>query len=238
MKGRRPSKDGFARGSTLSWTPSGIAQNSANRIRRDTSLVRILAFCAPELVSPLLSVKFFTSLKWKDKFTELAAQFDVHKTNLQFDLQMYVGIAVAKSNTTLATVHQNVSEMMTFVFEKMRSPEERQFAALVTSMGGTDNILANDALLRDVLDKFKPTSDMRDSDDADLTPSSLRKEIAKDPDEVVEEDAKVFDQKFSAVLTQIEEAEQAVPSEGDHGMAIVQGDLHEQMVDRVGLPTS
>jgi hypothetical protein len=188
----------------------------------------------------LLPVKFFTSLKWKDKFTDLAAQFDVHKADLQFDLQIYVGITVANVKTTLAVARQDMSAMMTLVFEKMLSPKEHEFAALVASLGGAEKILANDALLRDLLVKFKPRSghmlqQKQDGDDAGLTPSSLREEIAKDPDEVVKENAQAFDQIFNAVLAQLEEIKQVARRESSHG---AQGGPHKRIVDRVGLPGS
>jgi hypothetical protein len=191
----------------------------------------------------LFSVKFFTSIKWKDKFTDVAAQFDVHKADLQLDLQIHVSVTAADMKVTLAAVHQDVSAMMTLVFEKMRSPEEREFAALVAIKGGEEKTIANDALLGDILGKSKPRSarmvkQKQDDDDADLTLSTLRKEIAKDPDEVVKEDAKAFDQKFSAVLTQLEEVKQAVRRESDRVIAIVQGGPHERIVDRVSLPVT
>jgi hypothetical protein len=152
---------------------------------------------------------------------------------------MYIGIAVTNLKTTLAAARQDALAMMTLVFEKMRSPEERELAALVASAGGTDKVLANDALLGDVLGKFKLRSagmaqQEQDSDDADLTPSSLRTEIAKNPDEIVNEDAKAFDQKFGAVLTQLE-VEQKVPLGSDR---VAQGDPPDQIVDQVGLPGS
>jgi hypothetical protein len=185
----------------------------------------------------LIPVKLFMSPQWTDKFADLAAQFDVHRAELQFDLQMYVGIAVANVKTTLAAAHHDALAMMTHIFEKMSSPQEREFAALVASAGGTDKVLANDALLGDVLGKFKIRSAQiaqqeQDSDDADLTLSSLRTEIAKDPDEIVDEATKAFDQNTRTVLTQTqpEEIKQAILREGDCVMAVVQGGPHERIV--------
>jgi hypothetical protein len=189
-------------------------------------------------VLTLFLVKFFTSLKWKEKFTDVAAQFDVHKSELQFDLQMYVGTTVANVKATLAVVHQDVSEMMTLVFENMRSPEEQDFAALVASSGGAKKVFANDALLSEVLDKFKLRSDKQDSDDAELSPSSLREEVAKNPDEVVMEDAKAFDQRFDAVVVQLEEEAKLQPkpptlSTIDERLAEVEAKLATAVEDRL-----
>jgi hypothetical protein len=133
-----------------------------------------------------------------------------------------------------------MSAIMTLVFERMYSPEERELAALVASKGGEKNIVADDAILGDVLSKSKSRSarmvkQKQDGDDADLTLSTLRKEIEKDPDEVVREDAKAFEQKFSAVLAQLEEVKQVVRHEGDRVIAFIQGGPHERIVDRVCL---
>jgi hypothetical protein len=233
-------KTGFTRGEAPSSNLSRAAQSSVTRIIRDTPLVRVPPFCDAQPVSaPLLSVKLFTSLQWTAKFADLAAQFDVNKADLQFDIQVAVGLAMANVKTTRAAAHQDALPTMTLVFdsEKMRSLEEREFAALVASAGGMDKVLANDALLRDVLGKFKHSSagmaqQDQDRDDANLTPSSLRTEIAKSPDEIVNEDAKAFGQNPRTVLTQTqpEEVKQAVLRESDRVMAVVQGGPHERIV--------
>jgi hypothetical protein len=109
----------------------------------------------------LLPVKLFKSLQWKDKFADLAVQFDDHKAGLRNDLQ---DILLAKQKTRLAAVHQDSSAMMTLVFEKMRSPEERaRFEALVASAGGLGKVWTNHALFYDILDQFM--SAKQDNDD-------------------------------------------------------------------------
>jgi hypothetical protein len=151
--------------------------------------------------------------------------------DLQLELHVY-------SYVTLTAVHQDMSAIMKLIFERMHSPEERELAALVASKGGEKSIIADDATLGDVLSKSKPRSarmvkQKQDGDDADLTPSTLRKEMEKDPDEVIREDAKAFDQKFAAVLAQLEEVKQAVRRESDRVIAFMQNGPHERIVDRV-----
>ena len=46
----------------------------------------------------LLAVKFFTSVKWKAKFTDVAQQFAAHKDGIAFDLQLHASTGVAAAN--------------------------------------------------------------------------------------------------------------------------------------------
>jgi hypothetical protein len=204
-------------------------------IRRGTLLVcTILRLLHSQLMSSL--VKFFTSMKWKDRFTDIAKQFDTHKANLQFDLQIHVAVTAADVKTTLAVVHHDVEAMMTLVFEQMRSPEERQLAALVESKGGADRVIGNDALLSEIMAQSASKTERlakRQKDEPGLTLSGMRKEIAKDPEDLIKEDTKAFEQKFSTVLIQIEEVKHVVRRESDRVIAAVQSGPHERIVDRV-----
>jgi hypothetical protein len=203
-----------------------------------------LPFYSPIPVSPLPPVKYFTSLQWKAKFTDLAAQFDVHKADLQFELQIYIGHTVNSIKTTLEAEHPKASATFALVFQNMRSPEERELAVHVASKGGAEKILAlgNDALFDDVIRNAKPrsarTKQKQDGDDADFTPSSLRREIEKTPEEVVRENAQAFDQKFSAICAQLKELKQSIVRESDRIIAAVEGGPHERIVDRVSLTTT
>jgi hypothetical protein len=203
-----------------------------------------LSYHSPNPFSPLPSVKYFTSIQWKDKFADLAAQFDVHKADLQFELQMYISSTVTSMKTTLEAEYSKASATFDLVFQNMRSTEERELAVYVASKGGAEKILAlgNDALFDHVIRNTKRRSarmkQKQDGDDADFTPSSLRRDIEKTPEDVVRENAQAFDQKFSTICAQLGELKESVVRESDRIIKAVEGGPHERIVDRVRLTTT
>jgi hypothetical protein len=219
--------------------------NSAIRTREATSLVWFLVFCPPELVLPLLLVRFFTALDWKAKFADMAAELAERKAELQFNLTLYVGITVARRENTLEDARSEAMATFTFVFEKMSSPEECEFEAVVRSKGGREVILENEELLGDALGKYMPPKSAHEAKqklggvDAEMKPSILLREIGKTPDMVVKENAEAFQQKFSAALSKVEaELKEAGERQSDRVMKMLEGGPHDRIENQVGLPTN
>ena len=199
------------------------------------------------------AVKFFTSTKWQGKFTEVAQKFADHKTGIQFDLQIHASVGITSANLTLSTMsveftqlNANVSKLMEVVFERFRSPEERDLSSLVAAQpGGAEAVLKDDQLLQQVLAKQNTRTGGASAKedkaskkhpvgqgDAVQTVSELKKEISKDVDQVLAEN-KFFDQKFDAMRLQVDEVKVTIKHESDRVIDAVLSGPHERIVDRV-----
>ncbi len=192
-------------------------------------------------------VKFFTSLKWQAKFTDVAQQFSDHKTAIQFDLQIHASVGITTANITLNTMStdvgkltENVGKLMEVVFERMRSPEEREVASLIASQpGGVEAALKNDVLLEQVLatQRSKDGKGARRhgggaEEDKTRTISELRQEVNKDVEQVLAEN-KYFDQKFEVVRMQVDEVKVSIKRETDRVIDTLLSGPHERIIDRV-----
>ena len=200
-------------------------------------------------VRTALPVKFFTSLKWQGKFTDVAQQFADHKTAIQFDLQIHASVGITTANIALSAVStdmskltENVGKLMEVVFERMRSPEEREVASLVAAQpGGVEAALKNDALLEQVLAAQK-SKDGKGAgarrhgagaeEDKTKTISELRAEVGKDVEQVLA-DNKYFEQKFEVVRMQVEEVKVSIKRETDRVIDTLLSGPHERIIDRV-----
>ncbi|KAI0699891.1 hypothetical protein C8T65DRAFT_296383 [Cerioporus squamosus] len=202
-------------------------------------------------------VKFFTSMKWQSKFTEVAQQFADHKAGIQFDLQIHASVGITTANVTLTAMNtsftalnENVSKLMEVVFERMRSPEERSLSALVSKeQGGLDALLEDDQLLEQVLEEQKAGAGEDEDDNgveplvpgqapgAVLTVVELRKEVNKEVEEVLAAN-EFFDQKFEAMKMQVEEVRTVIKHESDRVINAILAGLaglggpQERIVDR------
>ncbi|KAI0779272.1 hypothetical protein C8Q74DRAFT_1367187 [Fomes fomentarius] len=196
-----------------------------------------------------LAIKYLTSFKWKNKFTEVAQDLLDHKANLQFDLQIHASVGIAKTNSTLSIVASDVTEMkdnmakvMDAVFTRMQSPDERELSSFVTTrLGGVDAVLKDDALLTQLIEKQKSMGDAK-GDTASkksgeqggslLTIAELRREIGQDVDQVVAQN-RFFEQKLDATLAQINEIKTSVEKNADRVIKAYQNGPHDQINDPV-----
>ncbi|RDX50314.1 hypothetical protein OH76DRAFT_469327 [Lentinus brumalis] len=201
-------------------------------------------------------VNFLTSMKWQGKFTEVAQQFADHKAGIQSDLQIHTSIGITTANVTLTAMstsftafNENVSKLMEIVFERMRSPEERDLSAFVSKeQGGLDAVLKNDKLLEELLSKQKTDggAGMDNGEkgaknarrampgqalDAVLTVTDLRKEVSKDVEKVLADNT-FFDQKFEAMKMQVDEVKVKIKHESDRVIGTILAGPHERIVDR------
>jgi hypothetical protein len=158
------------------------------------------------------------------------------------DLQIHTSVVTTDIKSMLAGVQKDVSAMSAFmalVFQKLRSPEERELLVFAESRGGIDKIVANDSLLSDLFGQATSRKDRlgKDSQEAGVknskSPSALREESEKDPDDVVKADAKTFENKFDAVRVQFDQLKQTVRRESDRIIDEMQKGPHERILDRV-----
>ncbi|KAI0646024.1 hypothetical protein C8Q79DRAFT_730049 [Trametes meyenii] len=181
-----------------------------------------------------LAVKILTSAKWQAKFTQIAQQFVSHKAELQFDLQMHTSLGVAATRETLRTVGDDVGKVMDMVFTLLRSPAERELANFIESRpGGIEGVLRDDNLLKQVIAKQKPLSDVGSMTrlDTPLTIEILHKEIDKDIDSILREN-QFFDQKFEAMHVQLQEVKETVKHETDRAIRAILSGPHERIIDQ------
>ncbi|KAJ7291238.1 hypothetical protein C8J57DRAFT_1704891, partial [Mycena rebaudengoi] len=195
------------------------------------------------------AIKFFTSLKWEGKFEEAAQQFADHKTAIHQDLQIHISIGVSDANQSLASLNQNVSIMMKLVFQQMVPPEERDIAQFVEKNGGPEAVLKDEKLLKQVMDK-QPKSQSEPKSKGDRshgrtgqTPDSrasvvsdFKRDLAKDIDEILAENSRMFEQKFGAIELSLRDVKLTVVREGDRVVSEILANLdagpHSRIIDR------
>ena len=191
-------------------------------------------------------------MKWQSKFTDLATQFVSHRSNLESDLQIHISITVTDTSNTVASINEKVTAMTAMigvVFEKMQSPEEKEWAAFARPHGGADRMLESDNLMKEVLEKQKKMLEKQKGgakDEKGLTgkhgqlPTTLaefEKELGKDVDTVLAENTKAFDQKFGAMEAALREVNVTIQRQSDRVIEEVLAGMHagphERILDKV-----
>lgn len=171
------------------------------------------------------TVKILTSHKWQNKFAEVATQFGKHKAGIQLDLQIHANVTLVTNRATLKRIEHNVEAVMLMAFDNMRTSDEREVLSFVKGTGGLDKVLKTDQFLPDLLAKQKAREDAqttreqgqkkRDQGHPGFTASEMRKEISKDVEDLLVENAKSFEQKFQLQKAQIEELKGVIKHESD-----------------------
>jgi hypothetical protein len=181
------------------------------------------------------TVKFFTSIKWQGKFADLAAQFATHKSNLESDLQLHISITVTNTSNTLASVDEKVTAMtvmMEMVFEKMQSPEEKEWAAFAEQNGGVERVLESDELMKKAFE-----AKGAGGKGGQMSLAEFEKELGKDVESVLAENTKVFEQKFGALEMSLREVNVTVQRQSDRVieelLAGMSAGPHERIIDKV-----
>jgi len=207
----------------------------------------------PQLGAKALgTVKFFTSIKWKPKFEDVAEQFAAHKRDLLSDLQFHASITATKTHQLLVSVDEKIASMKAMIdiaFEKMQTPDERELASFAQMNGGPERVLENGMLLKKILDKQKiatkddkgPTSGKGGAPtQTALTVSELEKEILKDVDAILAENTGAFERKFGAIELSLKEVNVTIQRQSDRVISEVLAGMHagphERIKDRVGVP--
>lgn len=229
-------------------TRSSDALNCATPIRSTIPLVSDLSPGCSALPHAPTTVKFFTSVKWQSKFADLAAQFVTHKSNIESDLQIHISITVTTTSDTIVSVNEKVTAMTAMigmVFEKMQSPEERQWAAFARQNGGVEGVLESDELMRKVIEKQtggakeENTTNHKGarSQKSSMTLAEFEKELGKDVESVLVENTKAFDQKFRAMEASLQEVNVTIQRQSDRVieevLAGIHAGPHERILDKV-----
>ena len=150
---------------------------------------------------------------------------------------MHTNRGVANANQALSEIHTDLRRLMGLIFENLSTREEREISEFVSSKGGRDEVLKDDALLGDLLRQQPEQATMksrrsRESDDKSIL-DEVRKEAAKDLEKVLEENRRTFEQKFDAQRLQIEEVRDTVVKEGDRIITAITSGPHDRIVNKV-----
>jgi hypothetical protein len=182
------------------------------------------------------TVKFFTSSKWQGRFADVAAQFVKHRSSIESDLQVHIGITVTVTHDLVSSLNEKVNIMMALVFKNMQTCEEKELAVIVERNGGAELVPKDGARLRKVLEQQKvPTEDDKGSTAAkrartqasmSLTVPELEKELLKDVETILAENTKAFDQKFEIRQRQSDRVIEEV-------LAGMNAGPHERIKDKV-----
>lgn len=118
------------------------------------------------------------------------------------------------------------ADMMKVVFARLVSPEEQELRSYVQSNGGADKVSRNFSLLKDMLSgsNEKP---------GQLTLLELQRDANKDIEDFLQEDAKVFENKFQLMKSQIQDVKEAVHHETDRIIDFLKSGPQERIRDRV-----
>ena len=187
-----------------------------------------------------MTVKFFTSTHWQGKFADLAALFVTHKSNLDSDLQIHISTTVADTKVTVESINEKVTLIMRMVFEKMQSPEEKEWAVFAHKNGGVEEVLKSDDLMRKVVEK---TSEAKDKKEPTVkhrqltTLAEFKRELGKDVTTVLEENRKAFDQQFGMMEAQLKEINVTILRQSDRVIAEILAGMdagpHARILDKV-----
>ena len=170
----------------------------------------------------------------------MAAHFETHKNNLEFDLHMYSSIAVTNVNLTLTTVDKKITAMtamMEIVFDKMQSLEEKKLAESVQN-GGTGGLLENPELRRKLFEKEqKIAGDKIGPGAMPDTFEEFEQELGKNVKTVLEENRKAFEIRFEEFKLLLRETKGTIRHESDRVIQEVSARIlagpYEQIIDKV-----
>lgn len=140
-----------------------------------------------------------TSLKWKDRFLQLAQEFDEHKAGIQFDLQLHAAITMASVDANVREL-KNMVAMLQSAFEVSKTPEECEIASFIKENGGQDKVQQDEVLLNQIL---VISASQKSLPNRQPTAREVQREIRKSLDVVLAEDARAFDNKFKLMEEEV-----------------------------------
>ena len=183
-------------------------------------------------------VKFATSITWKADFAGVAAKFEMHKLDLQFDLQMYTSITITNVTATIASVNDKMAVMMEWVFANMQSPQEKALEKVARQNGGVEGLLENSKLKKKLFEmQEEEAKNEKRPSGMPTTLAEFEQELAKDVKTVLEENRKSFEKTFKEFESLLKETKETVRHESDRVieevLAGIHAGPHEQIIDKV-----
>jgi len=190
------------------------------------------------------AVKFFSSWKWKPDFEEAAASFEEHKKAIQHVLLLHISIGVNETNNTLQSMQEDVL-LVKAAFEHVLSPAEVDLSSFVEGKGGREEVLKDDRSLQKMLDKQKPSKDVKksakpESEYLDLTVSDFKEEVGREVKDVLLEYQSIFERGFKARFEMIESSfldlKGTVKDEGERVIRVVKENMtgaHQRITNKV-----
>jgi len=134
-----------------------------------------------------------------------------------------------------------MTAMMEMVFEKMRSPEEKELVEFARPYGGIEEMLKSPELKKKLFEKKKmfekQKSKAKDEKELPTTYAEFEQELTKDVKTVLEENRRAFDKRFKEVELWLQETKVTIQREGDRVIKELSigmhAGAHEQIIDPV-----
>jgi hypothetical protein len=187
-------------------------------------------------------VRVLTVLKWKSSFEDFAYKFARDKEGIAYDLQLHTQAAMVNAEESLERIEKRMQNMMNLVFNDLCSPEEKAFEDFIQSRGGPESVVEKDSHLSELLameSHNKHHWDIRvkhaQRQDTESLLARAREQFRKSVTQVIEENAKVFAQKFEAQMEQILHTQNIIVRESDRVIKTVLTGPHERLLDPVGI---
>jgi hypothetical protein len=209
----------------------------------------ILIGCQFHIRSPgflLLLGKVLKGPSWKEAFANAAADLTNLQDKLRFSLDIHLHLITQKMDRKLDTIQAGVADiqkMFVNLFDVPQSEEEEALVDFVKNNGGLEEIKGNDEVLEKLLQRInesgQPKENLKDRKDTRKIAQShdakdlkeleaFKKDLNKEVLSIIEENARVFDQKFETFGKNLEIM---IQQEGDRILAGVLGSGPQKFIE-------
>ncbi|KAF8509109.1 hypothetical protein BU17DRAFT_56323 [Hysterangium stoloniferum] len=179
---------------------------------------------------------------WGERLLKFVNVFSNRRTEFTLALGINTARAVATANRKLDDIGQTTKEtkekmyLMTKMFEKLISLEERKLMSLMKEKGGRQVYQENPKILKELVDKLAtPTKTGRVQVGASnqIKFEDVLEELHTDPDEAISNNMKVFDRKFDMQTQQIRALSDKIRQESDRVIKTINAGPHDRIIDPV-----
>lgn len=162
----------------------------------------------------------------------MSETFARYKSELHFDLSLYVKVKVGETHESVTNVATSTSTLV--LFGMARSPKELELWNLIQSKGGADAVMNDEALLQEVVAFSYSRTAATDQQQLTQMVTTVRQEIEDDVGRILERNWKAFDVIFEQMKNQIiKELGQIVEDVGDRVVGVFGAGPHENINDPV-----
>jgi hypothetical protein len=166
---------------------------------------------------------------WEGRLLRFVEVFTNRRKQFEFAMAAHTTLGVEVVIQKMDVVDERMNIMMQ-LFQEFLTPQQKMLAAKVEEMG-RDAVLENEGMMKELVG-VEPTLNAGSAPPLDL--DELRKEIKRDPEEVIQMNSEFFDRKFGIQKREIEESmARVVGREGDRIISAVTAGPHDRIADPV-----
>lgn len=182
--------------------------------------------------------KFFLSHSWQAKFADISRKLNDNTTKLQQYLTIHTNRGVAAANEILIGLRTDVNMLMKMVFENMRSKEETEITTFIATKGGAEKVLGTDDLMAELIKRLENSASLTGQsmplkgEDKSML-EEVRRDLAKNLDDILQENRDIFAQKFQVQQVELEKLHHTVVKEGDRVISAIISGPHDRIVNKV-----